>query len=213
MAELDGILGRKLGMSQIFRENGVVVPVTAIEAGPVFVTQLKTTERDGYSAVQVGFGAAKKLIKPLRGHLKASGDHSLRHLREFRLESDSEASLGDKFDVGIFKAGDHVDVIGTSKGKGYAGVVKRHHFRGGPKTHGQSDRTRAPGSIGSGTTPGRVQRGLRMSGRLGGKRITVQNLEVVQADPNRNLLLLRGAVPGSDDGLLIIRKALKSKGK
>lgn len=213
MTELDGILGKKLGMSQVFRPNGSVVPVTAIEAGPCTVTQVKTVERDGYSAVQVGFGHAKKPNRPLKGHLKKSGETNLRYLREFRLDADSELAPGHKLDVSMFQPGDRVDVVGTSKGKGYAGVVKRHHFRGGPKTHGQSDRHRAPGSIGSTATPGRVLKGLRMSGHMGHQRVTVQNLEVVEADPERNLLLLKGAVPGSYKGLLIIRRSVKTRAR
>jgi large subunit ribosomal protein L3 len=213
MAEIDGILGVKLGMSQVFRPDGRAVPVTAIEAGPCTVTQLKTAERDGYSAVQVGFGARKRVNRPTRGHLRKSGAPPLRYLREFRLTDDSTLALGDKLDVSVFKPGDRVDVVGTSKGKGFAGVVKRHHFRGGPKTHGQSDRHRAPGSVGSGTTPGRVLKGLRMAGHMGNERVTVQNLEVIEADPKRNLLLLKGAVPGGDNGLLIIRRAVKSQAK
>ncbi|GIW12447.1 MAG: 50S ribosomal protein L3 [Chloroflexi bacterium] len=210
MADVDGILGRKLGMSQMFRPDGRVVPVTAIEAGPCTVTQLKTQEKDGYSAVQVGFGYKKKLNRPLRGHLRKSGAANLRYLREFRLSADPTIALGARIDVGIFKPGDHVDIVGVSKGKGFAGVVKRHGFGGGPKTHGQSDRHRAPGSIGSGTTPGRVLRGLRMAGHMGHERVTVQNLEVVEADPQRNLLLVKGSVPGPANGLLIIRRARKS---
>ncbi|GIW07851.1 MAG: 50S ribosomal protein L3 [Dehalococcoidia bacterium] len=213
MAEVDGILGRKLGMSQVFRQDGRVVPVTAIEAGPCTVTQVKTVEKDGYSAVQVGFGTKNKLNRPLRGHLRKAGVQSVRYLREFRLPADPSIALGATIDVGIFKPGDHVDVVGISKGKGFAGVVKRHRFGGGPKTHGQSDRHRAPGSIGSGTTPGRVLRGLRMAGHMGHERVTVQNLEVVEADPNRNLLLVKGSVPGANNGLLIIRRAVKSGAK
>lgn len=213
MAEVDGILGRKLGMSQVFRPDGRVAPVTAIEAGPCTVTQVKTVEKDGYSAVQVGFGTRKKINRPLRGHLRKSGVQSVRYLREIRLASDPTIGLGATIDVSIFKPGDHVDVVGISKGKGFAGVVKRHGFGGGPKTHGQSDRHRAPGSIGSGTTPGRVLRGLRMAGHMGHERVTVQNLEVIAADPNRNLLLVKGSVPGANNGLLIIRRAVKSGAK
>ncbi|MFN8532081.1 MAG: 50S ribosomal protein L3 [Dehalococcoidia bacterium] len=213
MAELDGILGKKLGMSQVFRQDGRVVPVTAIEAGPCTITQLKTQEKDGYSAVQVGYGTRKKINRPQRGHLRKSGAPAVRYLREFRLSDDPALELGATIDVGIFKAGDHVDVVGVSKGKGFAGVVKRHGFRGGPKTHGQSDRHRAPGSVGSGTTPGRVLRGLRMAGHMGHERVTVQHLEVIEADPKRNLLLLKGSVPGADNGLLIIRRAVKSQAK
>jgi large subunit ribosomal protein L3 len=169
---------------------------------------LKTEERDGYVAVQVGFGESKRLNKPERGHLKRLGN--FKYLREFRFDGDAPA-LGDRFDVGIFAENDWVDVTGTSKGKGFAGVVKRHHFRGGPKTHGQSDRHRAPGSIGATTTPGRVYKGTRMAGQMGNVRRTQQGLKVIQADPARNLLLVRGAVPGGRNGLLIIRRAKKGR--
>ncbi|MBU0495802.1 MAG: 50S ribosomal protein L3 [Chloroflexi bacterium] len=205
---IKGILGRKVGMTQVFDERGLVIPVTVIEAGPCVVTQVKTADRDGYAAVQLGFGAVKRLNRPRRGHLK--GLDPVRYLREFRTAPDEAAQVGDQIDVGMFEPGDKVDVVGVSKGKGFAGVVKRHHFKGGPRTHGQSDRLRAPGSLASGTTPGRVFKGKRMPGRMGGERVTVQNLEVVLADPARNLLLVRGAVPGAKDGLLIIRQAVKS---
>ena len=197
-------MGRKLGMTQVFGEDGNAVPVTVIEAGPCYVTQVKMTETDGYEAVQLGFGEAKRLNAPERGHLK--GVPPLRHLREFKAEDLVELEVGQKIDVGLFEPGERVDVIGTSKGKGFAGVVKRHHFKGGPKTHGQSDRWRAPGSSGSTTTPGRVLKGTRRAGRMGGERVTVRNLEVVRVEPERNLLLLRGAVPGARTGLLLIRK-------
>ena len=197
-------------MTQVFREDGTVVPVTVVEAGPNYVTQVKTVARDGYEAVQLGFGAARRLNKPERGHLK--GLPLLRHLREVPATDVSAVQVGQKVDVSIFKPGDRVDVVGISRGMGFAGVVKRHHFGGGPRTHGQSDRHRAPGSIGSTTTPGRVFKGLRMAGHMGAARVTVQNLEVVQVDPARNLLLIKGAVPGARNGLLIIKKAVKSQG-
>lgn len=213
MAAIQGILGRKLGMSQYFRPNGTVVPVTAIQAGPCTVTQVKTPETDGYAAVQLGFEPSKRLNKPERGHLKKSGAEPLKHLREFRVDGEVDLEVGASIDVSVFEPGDFVDVVGTSKGKGFAGVVKRHHFAGGPKTHGQSDRHRAPGSVGSGTTPGRVHKGMRMAGHLGNARITVQHLEVIAADVSQNLLLLKGAVPGAGDGLLVIKRAVKSKKK
>ena len=203
------ILGKKIGMTQVFREDGAAVGVTAIQAGPCTVTQIKTGETDGYSAVQLAFGERKRLNKPMGGHLKGVQGKP-RFLREARVTDAGELKVGDKVDVGIFKPGDIVDVIGTSIGKGFAGGVKRYHFRGGPKTHGQSDRLRAPGSIGSTTTPGHVLKGLRMAGHLGDHRATVQNLEVVEANPEKNLLLIKGAVPGANNGLLIIRKAIKS---
>lgn len=199
-----GILGRKRGMTTIFSPEGTAIPVTVLEAGPCYVTQIRTPEREGYSAVQLGFEESKRLNKPERGHLKSLPP--LRHLREFRAEGEALPAIGEKVDVGIFQPGELVDVIGTSKGKGFAGVVKRHHFRGGPKTHGQSDRHRAPGSIGATTTPGRVLKGTRMAGHMGARRVTVKNLRVIRAEPERNLLLVEGAVPGPTTGLVMIRK-------
>jgi large subunit ribosomal protein L3 len=201
---LKGILGKKLGMTRIYRDNGVIESVTAVEAGPCTVVQVKTTNKEGYEAIQLGFGESKRLTSPEKGHVKELGN--FQHLREFREET-KEVKIGDKVDVNIFKAGDHVDVTGLSKGKGFAGVVKRHHFSGGPKTHGQSDRHRHPGAIGSTTTPGRIWKGLRMAGRMGGERVTVRRLEVFQADAERNLLLIKGSVPGIRSGLLLIRKS------
>jgi large subunit ribosomal protein L3 len=206
-----GLLGKKIGMTQIFTEGGEVVPVTVIQAGPCYVTQIKSEDQDGYSAVQIGFAHAKRLNKPERGHL---GDQPpLRHLREIRTDDVGEYTLGQMLDVSQFKPGDLVDVTGTSKGRGFAGAVKRHGFKGGPKTHGQSDRWRAVGSIGSGTTPGRVWKGMRGPGHMGNERVTTLNLEVVRVDPERNLLALKGAVPGSKRGLLFIRNAAKGGSK
>jgi large subunit ribosomal protein L3 len=202
---ITSILGKKIGMTQVFKDGGAVEAVTAIEAGPCTVTQIKTKAKEGYEAVQLGFGQAKRLNRPQRGHLKKLGLY--RHLREFRVEDAVEIQLGQTVDVGIFNPGDLVDVTGTSKGRGFAGVVKRHHFAGGSKTHGQSDRHRAPGSIGAGTDPGRVIKGLKMAGHMGDERVTVRKLQVVKADPERNLLLVRGAVPGARNGLLIIKKS------
>lgn len=208
---MKGILGKKVGMTQIFDEKGVTIPVTLIEAGPCYVTQRKTVENDGYSAVQLGFGEmhSKSLKKPQAGHLKKSGTPPVKHLHEFRVGDPESYQEGQKIDASIFAVGDTVDVIGTSKGKGYAGVVKRHHFSGGPKTHGQSDRWRASGSIGAGTTPGRVLRGTRMAGRMGNDQVTVQNLKVALVDAERNLIAVRGAIPGGKNGLVIIREAVK----
>jgi len=172
------------------------------------VTQVKTADRDGYAAVQIGFGEAKRLNSPEKGHLEKT-DRLLKHLREFRSDDPGSFSVGQRIDVSMYKPGDRVEISGTSKGKGYAGVVKRHHFAGGPKTHGQSDRQRAPGSIGGTTFPGRVWKGTRMAGQMGNKRVTVRCLEVVRADPERNLLLVHGAVPGARGGLLFIRKSRK----
>jgi len=200
-----GIIGRKLGMTQVFGDDGRVDAVTAIEAGPCTVTQVRTAAGEGYNAAQLGFGEVKKLSSPERGHLKDLGQ--FKYLREFRLDDVETAEVGQKVDVSLFKSGDLIDVTGVSKGKGFAGVVKRYHFAGGPKTHGQSDRHRAPGSIGATTTPGRVFKGLRMAGHMGNKRVTVSHLQVFQVDPGRNLLLVKGAVPGAKNGLLLIRKS------
>ena len=210
---MKGILGRKVGMTQIFDETGEVVPVTVIEAGPCFVTQVKTPERDGYAAVQLGFKEvrAERLTRPQLKHLSKNRLPPLRYLREIRMSDVSQYEEGQKIRVSIFDVGDRVDVIGISKGKGFTGVVKRHGFGGGPKTHGQSDRQRAPGSIGAGTTPGRVHKGMRMAGRMGNARVTVQNLQVVLVDPERNLLAVKGAVPGARDGLLVVEEARKTR--
>ena len=202
---IEGIIGRKIGMTQVFGEDSTVAPVTAIEAGPCFVTQIKRAEKEGYDAIQLGFGEAKHLNSPEKGHLKKLG--MLKHLREFAASDIASIQVGQVVDVSIFKPGDLVDVTGISKGKGFAGVVKRHHFAGGPKTHGQSDRHRAPGSIGATTTPGRVLKGMRMAGHMGNERVTVRHLKVVEADAERNLLLVRGAVPGARNGLVTIRKS------
>ncbi len=268
---LDALLGRKIGMTQVFGPNGVAIPVTVIEAGPCVVTQVKTVDRDGYEAVQLGFeqkATTKNVTRPALGHLghslpllkaqrKALQTHQqeqqraegvsaenaepddatakakskqiqklqkvqsnrqrrpgpalgpFKVLHEVGLQTSLEndkVELGASFDVSLFKDGESVDIVGTSKGKGFQGGVKRHGFRGGPKTHGQSDRTRAPGSIGSGTTPGRVLKGTRMAGRMGNDRVTAKKLQVVQADPERNLLVVKGSVPGANGGLLVIKK-------
>jgi len=214
---MKGILGKKVGMTQVFDDKGEVVPVTVIEAGPCFVVQIKTEERDGYTAVQLGFEETepRRLTKPQLQHLQKSGLPALRKLREFRMSADDVARLGfeegHKVSVDIFEAGEYVDVSGTSKGRGFAGVVKRYGFSGGPKTHGQSDRHRAPGSIGACTTPGRVFKGKRMPGRMGGDRITAQGLKVVVVDPERNLMAVRGSVPGAKNGLVLIRQARKTR--
>jgi len=261
---LNALLGRKVGMTQVFGPNGTVIPVTIIEAGPVFVTQVKTAARDGYEAVQIGFEqkSSKNVTRPELGHLghslpllkaqrKALQTHQqqsegekaeteeteerknskqiekllkvrsnpqrrsgptlgpFRFLREVGLQDGSTGEgveLGSQFDVSLFSDGESVDIVGTSKGKGFQGGVKRHNFRGGPKTHGQSDRHRAPGSIGSGTTPGRVLKGTRMAGHMGNARVTAKKLQVIQADPERNLLVVKGSVPGANGGLLMIKK-------
>jgi len=212
---MKGILGKKVGMTQVFDGRGEAIPVTVIEAGPCFVAQIKTVERDGYSAIQLGMDEAKpkRLTQPQLKHLEKSNLPPLRYLRELRVSAEELGAFeeGQKLTVGIFEEGEFVDVIGVSKGRGFAGVVKRHGFRGGPKTHGQSDRLRAPGSIGACTTPGRVFKGKRMPGRMGGDRVTTQGLKVVIVDPERNLLAVKGAVPGAKNGLLMIRLARKTR--
>jgi large subunit ribosomal protein L3 len=206
---MDAILGEKAGMTQIFDEREEIVSVTLVVAGPCYITQVKTEEKDGYTALQLGFGETKRLNKPQRGHLKKLSP--LRYLREVRVKDVHGYQVGQKLDASLFSVGDLVDVTGISKGKGFAGVMKRHGFRGGPATHGQSDRARAPGSIGATTTPGRVLKGMRMAGRMGNERVTVQNLRVVLVDPERNLLGVRGSVPGNRGDLVMLRKAVKSK--
>jgi large subunit ribosomal protein L3 len=206
---INGLIGKKVGMTQVFAASGEIVPVSVVQAGPCTVTQVKTSEIDGYEAVQLGYGLAKKLNSPEKGHLKRLP--ALRYLREFKVDKASDYQLGQTIDASLFKAGDRVDVVGVSKGKGFAGVVKRYHFAGGPKTHGQSDRHRAPGAISSGTTPGRILKGKRMAGRMGGERVTVADLVVVQADAERNLLLIKGAVPGGVNGLLLVKRNVPVK--
>ncbi len=206
-----GILGRKVGMTQLFDENGAVVPVTVIEAGPCFVTQVKNLEIDGYNAIQIGYEetAERKLTKGQRGHLSKAGTPLVRRLRELRCENAPEHALGDIIKADVFDEGDFVDVIGVSKGKGFAGAVKRHGFAGGPKTHGQSDRHRATGSRGAGTTPGRTFPGAKAPGQMGNRRVTVQNLKVALVDADRNLLAIRGAVPGPKGGLVLVQESVK----
>ncbi|NPV55915.1 MAG: 50S ribosomal protein L3 [Anaerolineae bacterium] len=208
---LKGLIGKKIGMTQIFDENGAAIPVTLIEAGPCFVTQVRLPEKDGYTAIQLGFEEVKpkRLTGGEMGHLKGNNIPPLRFLREIRSKN-ADVKEGDTIKVAdAFTVGDHVDVIGTSKGRGFQGGVKRYHFRGGPKTHGQSDRLRAPGSRGSGTTPGRVYKGARGPGHMGNDRVTAQNLKVALVDGERNLLAVRGAVPGPRNGLVVIKEARK----
>jgi large subunit ribosomal protein L3 len=207
----EGIIGKKLGMTQVFIEGGRAEAVTAIEAGPCTVLQVKTMEKEGYRAAQLGFEEVKKAKSGRRGKGKEKEKTKFKYLREFKLDESQPFEAGQKVDVSLFKEGDTVDITGTSRGKGFAGTVKRHHFRGGPKTHGQSDRHRAPGSIGSTSTPGRVYKGMRMAGHMGSRRVTASNLEVIQADPARNLLLVKGAVPGGTNSLLLIKKSKRVK--
>ncbi len=203
---IEGIIGRKLGMTQVFTDKGAAEAVTLIEAGPCTVTQLKTAESDGYTAAQLGFGAGKHVSKAEQGQMQG-GKYAC--LREFRLETAEGVKVGDKVDVSLFKPGDKIKVTGISKGRGFAGVVKRHHFHGGPKTHGQSDRNRAPGAIGSTTTPGRVLKGRRMAGHMGAAQVTVRGLEVYSTDAAKNLIMVKGAIPGAKNGLVIIGKTTK----
>ena len=205
-----GLIGKKLGMTQVFSDDGNALPVTIIEAGPCFVTQIRTVANDGYSAVQIGFEEIKekKLTGGQLGHLKSKELPTLRYLREFRT-STPEVKEGDKVDVAQFEVGKRVDVVGFSKGKGFAGGMKRHNFRGGPKTHGQSDRGRAPGSVGATTTPGRVFKGKKMAGHMGNERVSSQNLKVVLVDVEKNLIGVNGSVPGPRGGLVVIKDARK----
>ena len=205
-----GLIGRKVGMTQIFDDDGVALPVTVIEAGPCYVTQIKTEDNEGYSSVQIGFDEVKpqRLTKGQLGHLERNNLPPLKVLREFRTKS-VDVSEGDTLKVDIFEKDERVDVVGTSKGRGFAGVMKRHGFSGGPITHGQSDRQRSPGSLGSGTTPGRVFKGKRGPGRMGNERVTSSNVRVVLIDPERNLLAVDGSVPGPKGGTVVIKAVRK----
>lgn len=209
---IHGLLGRKLGMTTVFNERGEAIPVTVIEAGPNHVLNVRTKDRDGYEAVQIGFSNvnAKRLTKPVLGQMKGAGV-SVRYIREMATDNIDDHNVGDTVDVDLFSADDLVDVTGWSKGRGFAGVVKRYGFRGGPRTHGQSDRERAPGSLGAGTSPGKVWKGKRMPGRMGNDRKTVQRLRVVRVDGDRHLLLIKGSVPGAKNGLVYVRRTVKPK--
>ena len=202
---MKGILGRKQGMTRLFMEGGVVEAVSVLEAGPCVVTQVNTRQRNGYLAVQIGYEESRKLNEPEAGHLRRIAP--MRHLRELRMDDLGDSQVGQRIDVSIFQPGDLVDVVGVSKGRGFAGSMKRHNFSGGPKTHGQSDRGRAPGSVGAGTSPGRVWKGTRMAGHMGDQRITAVNLRVVHVDAERNLVMVRGAVPGAKNGMVLIRES------
>jgi len=206
------IIGRKIGMTRIFDQEGNSIPVTVIEAGPCPVVQVKTKDRDGYSAVQLGFGYRRKNLfnKPVSGHFNKAKVEPTRYLKEVRYDERDKPEIGAQVKVEIFKVGDLVNVIGVSKGLGFQGVVRRYHFRGGPKTHGQSDRLRAPGSVGGSSYPSHVWRGQRMAGRMGGEKVTMRNLEVVMVDAEKNILAVRGAVPGKQNGFLSVKKVLES---
>ncbi|MBC7229316.1 MAG: 50S ribosomal protein L3 [Actinobacteria bacterium] len=211
---MKGIIGRKIAMTQVFSEDGKVIPVTLVEAGPCLVTQIKTVEKEGYDALQLGFGEVKekKLNRPRRGHFQSKDLEPRRHLAEVRIDDPSSYRLGQEIKVDIFSKGDRVDITGRSRGKGYAGVIKRHNFGGGPGSHGAHFH-RAPGAIGACATPSRVFKGSRMPGRMGGERVTALNLEVVDVKPERNLLLVKGSVPGPDGGILVIRESVKTRKK
>ena len=208
---MKGLIGRKLGMTQVFSEDGAALPVTLIESGPCYVTQVKTRQKDGYRGVQLGFEetSARRISSGRRGHLRRNQLPGLRILREFRLRGEDEFEEGQKLTVDVFAAGDYVDVVGVGKGKGFQGGMKRHGFAGGPQTHGQSDRQRSPGSIGATSTPGRVLKGTRMAGRMGGGQVTAQKLRVALVDGERNLIGVRGAVPGPKGGIVLIREVRK----
>ncbi len=206
---VDALLGKKAGMTAVYTENGELVPVTVIELGPCVVVQVKTPQKDGYHALQLGFEdrKPKNVTKPMLGHYEASGGTPKRFLREVGWDGQGEMAPGAVLTAELFKDQKQVDVIGTTKGRGFQGVVKRHGFAGGPKTHGQKDRHRAPGSIGASAFPSRVYKGTRMAGRMGGARHTVQNLSVVRVDTERNAILIKGAVPGPTSGYVIVRRA------
>ncbi len=205
-----GLIGRKIGMTRVFTEDGRWVPVTVLEAGPCTVVQRKTVEKDGYEAVQLGFDAMKerRCTRPMLGHFKKAGLAPERTLRELRLDASEALKSGDEVRADLFRPGDRVDVTGTSKGKGFAGVQKRHHFRGGPASHGSMSHRR-PGSIGASSDPSKVVKGMRMAGHMGSGRVTARNLEVVQVDPEKNLVLVRGCVPGANGGIVVLKKTRK----
>ncbi|HEX2618948.1 MAG TPA: 50S ribosomal protein L3 [Phototrophicaceae bacterium] len=209
---MKGIIGKKVGMTQVFDEKGNAVPVTVIQAGPCYVTQVRQEDRDGYVAIQLGFGETKptRLTQGQLGHLRRNNLPALRYLREFRVKEGSvDVSEGQEIKVDVFTKGESVDIIGTTKGRGFTGAIKRHGFRRQPKTHGQSDRERAPGSIGQRSFPGKTFKGQRMSGHYGTDRVTIQNLEVIVVDAERNLLAVRGSVPGAKDGIVIVKPTVK----
>ena len=212
---MKGIIGKKVGMTQVFDDVGNVIPVTVIQAGPCYVTQIRTAEKDGYVAVQLGFGETKaqRLTRGALGHLKRNNLPSLRHLREFRIKNgEVDVAEGATIKADVFTKGERVDVIGKSKGRGFAGTIKRHNFNRQPKTHGQSDRERAPGSVGMTTTPGRTFKGQRMAGRMGNDRVTAQTLEVVVVDAEKTLLAVRGSVPGANGGIVVVKPARVRRG-
>ncbi|MBK9122167.1 MAG: 50S ribosomal protein L3 [Chloroflexi bacterium] len=213
---MKGMIGKKIGMTQVFDDNGNVVPVTIIQAGPCHVTQIRSKDKEGYVAVQLGFAETKptRLTKGQLGHLKRNNLPALRYLREFRIkDGDVNVAEGQEITVTVFEKGERVDIVGTSKGRGFAGAIKRHGFHRQPKTHGQSDRERAPGSVGQRSFPGRTLPGQRMAGRMGNERVTIQNLEVVLIDADKNLIAVRGSVPGAKNGIVMIKPSVKARTK
>ena len=210
MAETKGILGRKIGMTQVFDDAGHAVPVTVVEAGPCHVAQVKRIETDGYAAIQLAFGTARRTNKPMAGHLAKAGIDGARYLVEMRVDDASAYELGAEIKADLFEPGEIIDVIGVTKGKGFAGGMKRHNFKGLSATHGTQRKHRSPGSIGACATPARVFKGTRMAGHLGHVRVTTLNLRVIKADPERNLLLIKGAVPGPRGGLVMIRSSIRA---
>ena len=215
MANVKAILGEKLGMTQVFTEEGRAIPVTVVQAGPCVVAQIRTQDRDGYSAVQLGFGEVKesRVTKPMKGHFAKGGVAAAKHLVEVRTDDASTYEVGSHVTVEKFAPGEHVDVIGISKGKGFAGVMKRHNFHGKPDSHGTERKHRSSGSVGAGTTPGRVFKGMKGPGHLGHDRTTILSLEVVETDAERNLLLIKGAIPGPPGAIVVIRNAVKREAK
>jgi len=215
MANVKAILGEKLGMTQVFTDEGRAIPVTVVQAGPCVVAQIRTQDRDGYSAVQLGFGDIKesRVTKPMKGHFAKGGVAPSKHLVEVRTDDASTYEVGSQVTVEKFAPGEHVDVIGISKGKGFAGVMKRHNFHGKPDSHGTERKHRSTGSVGAGTTPGRVFKGMKGPGHLGHDRTTILSLEVVESDVERNLLLIKGAIPGPAGAIVVIRNAVKREAK
>jgi large subunit ribosomal protein L3 len=211
VAEVKGILGEKLGMTQVFTEEGRAVPVTVIKAGPCRVVQVKTPDTDGYAAVQLALGQVRRSGKPLAGHYGKAGVEPGRHLVELRTDDASSYEAGQEIKADVFQPGQHVDVVGVSKGHGFTGPMKRHGFGGLSASHGTERKHRSPGSIGAASTPSRVFKGIKMAGQLGNERVTVLNLEVVESDPERNLLLVKGAVPGPVGGLVMVRSGVKTR--
>ncbi|GAB4174530.1 MAG: 50S ribosomal protein L3 [Calditrichia bacterium] len=204
---MSGLIGKKVGMTRIFDPEGNIVPVTVVEAGPCVITQVKTKDKDGYDAIQIAFGSKKRVTKPILGHIAKANLETVKKIVEFKNVNIAEAEVGKELKVDVFNVGDKVKISGISKGKGYQGVMKRHGFGGGNKTHGQSNKFRAPGSLGQSSYPSKVFKGIKMAGRTGGKRITVRNLQIVKVDAEKNLLFIKGAVPGARNSILEIRKA------